>query len=212
MEHSGKNPPVEPIRIDTGRFDVPLDWRKVFGRSGAVEIEVGTGKGRFLLDRAAKNPDRCFVGLEYARAYLNTLALRAVKRGLKNIRVTRCEAGLFFGELVPDCSVSAFHLLYPDPWPKKRHHKRRLIQRAFLADLRRVLVPGAILNIATDHPDYFEWMLDHFREWKGTFVIETKILSTPTERKRFAGRTNYEIKYLAEGRTLHLLYGRRTGF
>ena len=202
---------VDPA-FDPEQISPPLDWSRLFGRSRPVEIEVGCGKGRLLLGLAEAHPERNFVGLEYARAYLLTVAERARKRGLSNVRVTRFEAGRFFREWVPDSSVSAFHLLYPDPWPKKRHHKRRLIQDEFLRELRRVLLPEAGLDIATDHEGYFEWMADHFRQWKGTFVMEPEVIAPVSDRRAFVGRTNYEIKYLAEGRTLYLLTGRRTGF
>jgi tRNA (guanine-N7-)-methyltransferase len=190
----------------------PLDWDRLFGREAPVEIEVGCGKGRFLLERSALFPGRNFIGLEYARAYLETIAKRATSRGLDNVRVSKTEAAEFFWVWVPDRSVSAFHLLYPDPWPKKRHHKRRLIQHDFLRELRRVLLPGGEINIATDHSDYYHWMVDHFEKWKGTFVLEYKVLTDPEERAVFQGRTNYEIKYLAEGRPIHLIRGVRTGF
>jgi len=190
----------------------PLEWRTLFPCPRHVEIEVGCGKGRFLLDRAAAHPDDCFVGLEFARAYLRTIEERAMRRGLENVRLARSEGGQFFRESIPDASIHAFHLLYPDPWPKKRHHKRRLIQHEFLEDLRRVLVPGGEIDIATDHEDYFGWMILHFEVWKGTFVMEPRIIQTPDNHSGFVGRTNYEIKFLAEGRPLYLLTGRRTGF
>lgn len=152
------------------------------------------------------------MGLEYARSYLRTIQERVAKRGLTNVRVARSEGGEFFRDSIPDGSIHAFHLLYPDPWPKKRHHKRRLIQHDFLEDLRRTLVPGGELNIATDHEGYFEWMVLHFEVWKGTFVMEPRVLDTPESRGGFVGRTNYETKFLAEGRPLYLLTGRRTGF
>lgn len=192
--------------------DLPLDWDRLFGREGPVEIEVGCGKGRFLLERAERHPDRLFVGLEYARAYLETMAKRCSKRGLENVRVSKCEAGEFFRECVPDASLDAFHLLYPDPWPKKRHHKRRLIQHEFLQELRRVLKPAGELNIATDHEDYFVWMVEHFDRWKATFLMTPRAVVTEKDRREFEGRTNYEIKYLKEGRPIYLLTGRRTGF
>jgi tRNA (guanine-N7-)-methyltransferase len=198
--------------FDPKDLDLPLDWKRLFGKEGPVEIEVGCGKGRFLLERATQNPDRRFIGLEYARAYLETIAKRCSKRGLENVRVSKCEAGEFFRECAPDASLEAFHLLYPDPWPKKRHHKRRLIQHEFLGELRRVLKPGAELNLATDHASYFEWMLEHFDRWKGTFLMTARALTSPQERAGFEGRTNYEIKYLKEGRAIYLLTGRRTGF
>jgi tRNA (guanine-N7-)-methyltransferase len=203
---------VETPIFDPASLWLPLDWEALFGACGTIELEVGCGKGGYLLQRAQLHPERCFVGLEYARAYLLTMADRIRKRGIANIRVARCEAGGFVRECVPDASVSAFHLLYPDPWPKKRHHKRRLIQHDFLNDLRRVLIPGGEIDIATDHAGYYKWMLDRFAAWKGTFVISSTVLSTPEEKAGFEGRTNYEIKYLKEGRAIHLLTGRRTGF
>jgi tRNA (guanine-N7-)-methyltransferase len=203
---------LDKILFDPDALPKPLDWALLFPKPGPVEIEVGLGKGRFLLSRAAADPGSRFVGLEYARAYLMTVAERCAKGGLSNVRVSRCEAAAFFRESVPDSSVSAFHLLYPDPWPKTRHHKRRLIQDDFLRDLRRVLIPGAALNLATDHQDYYEWMVEMFDQWKGTFVMESKVLATQEELAAFSGRTNYEVKYAAEGRPLHFLTGIRTGF
>ncbi len=206
-------PAVTPNLIfDHELLPKPLEWNHLFPRLGRIEVEVGCGKGRFLLERAATHPEACFVGLEFARAYILAMQERAIKRALTNVRLARAEAGQFFRESIPDASIHAFHLLYPDPWPKKRHHKRRLIQHDFLENLRRVLVPQGEINIATDHEDYFEWMLIHFEVWKGTFVMEPRILQTPEDRAGFQGRTNYEIKFLAEGRPLYLLTGRRTGF
>jgi len=207
MRHASEFPIFDPE--DWPR---PLVWEDLFRFQGPIEIEVGCGKGRFLLSQATQHPDTCYVGLEYARAYLLATAQRAAKLGLMNVRVARCEADSFCREYVKDASISAFHLLYPDPWPKKRHHKRRLIRHDFLAELRRVLAPGAILNIATDHSGYFEWMLEQFEAWKGTFLMEPRILSSPEDRKGFEGRTNYESKYLHEGRVLYFLEGTRTAF
>jgi tRNA (guanine-N7-)-methyltransferase len=202
----------ESVLFDPEPLPKPLDWALLFPHPGPLEIEVGCGKGRFLLARAEADPGYRFVGLEFARAYLLAVAERAARRNLRNVRVARYEAARFFRESVPDSSVSAFHLLYPDPWPKKRHHKRRLVQDDFLDDLRRTLCPGAVVNIATDHEDYFEWMMDVFGRWKGTFVMEPKILATPEELAGFEGRTNYEVKYAAAGCPLYFLTGRRTGF
>ncbi len=202
---------IPNVLFDPEQLCRPLDWIGLFGRSGPLEVEVGCGKGRFLLARAAERPEVNFVGLEYARAYLRTLSERAERMGLTNIRAAREEAARFFRESVPDCSVTAFHLLYPDPWPKTRHHKRRLIRPDFLADLRRTLVPGALLNLATDHRDYFEWMLEHFAAFREAFEIESRAVENPGELAALVGRTNYEIKYAAAGRPLYFITGRRKG-
>lgn len=189
-----------------------ISFEKLFGRTGPVEIEVGCGKGRFLLNQASQQPERLYIGIEFAKAYLKTIDQRVVRHGLENVRATRYEAGRLFHWHLPDHSVSAFHLLYPDPWPKKKHHKRRLIQHRFLSDLRRVLQPGALINIATDHQDYFVWMEEHFAQWRATFVMQSRVISKRSELDTLEGRTNYETKYIAEGRTLHYLTGYRTGF
>lgn len=190
----------------------PVDWLRLFGKEGPVELEVGCGKGRYLLERAADHPDRLFVGLEFARAYVLTIEKRARQRGLANIRLFREEAARFFHDCLGDRSLHAFHLFYPDPWPKTRHHRRRLIQDEFLADLRRVLVPGGIIQIATDHEGYFEWMARKFNQWKGTFLIEADIIDSPRKRHGLKGRTNYEVRFLEEERPLYFLNGQRTGF
>ncbi len=200
------------LLFDPDFLPKPLEWSTLFPQPERIEVEVGAGKGRFLLDRAATHPDTCFVGLEFARSYYRTIQERALRRGLTNVRLARAEGSQFFHESVPAASIHAFHLLYPDPWPKKRHHRRRLIQHEFLEDLRRVLVAGGELNLATDHEDYFEWMVLHFEVWKGTFVMEARTLDSPESCQGFVGRTNYEIKFLAEGRPIYLLTGRRTGF
>jgi len=204
--------PLNTVIFDPVTSSLPLVWADLFGRGGRVELEVGCGKGRYLLNQAADHPEVNYVGLEYARAYLETIAERAGRRGLGNVRAARCEAGEFFREAVPPSSLSAFYLLYPDPWPKKRHHKRRLVQDEFLADLRRALQPGAKIEIATDHAGYFDWMVERFARWKGTFVLEQRVVSEPARLDVSEGRTNYECKYIAEGRTLHFLSGYRTGF
>ncbi|MCA9411494.1 MAG: tRNA (guanosine(46)-N7)-methyltransferase TrmB [Candidatus Omnitrophica bacterium] len=201
-----------PVEMELKGNEGVIDFSQIFQTQGPLEIEVGCGKGRFLVHRAGENPDRNFLGLEYARAYFKTIANRCEIRGLRNVRVVRAEAFDFFRQNVPDHSVSAFHLLYPDPWPKKRHHKRRLIRGEFLAELRRTLVRGAIVNIATDHRGYFDWMCEQFDDWKGTFVLDRQILSTREDLAEIEGRTNYEVKYIREGRPLHFITGYRTGF
>ncbi|MCG3197304.1 MAG: tRNA (guanine-N(7)-)-methyltransferase [bacterium] len=199
------------ILFEPDQLSKPLNWTDLFGRSGPVEVEVGCGKGRFLLGRAMEHPEVNFVGLEYARAYLRTLAERAERLRLANVRAAREEAARFFQEFVPESSVSAFHLLYPDPWPKKRHHKRRLIRPDFLVDLRRALVPGALLNLATDHRGYFDWMLEQLAGFGESFEIEPRAIEGPEELATLAGRTNYEIKYAAAGRPLYFITGKRKG-
>ncbi len=200
------------LELEITEHSPPLEISRSFDQQGPLEIEVGCGKGRFLLSRASSVPERNFLGLEYAKAYFATIARRACAKNLSNVRVAKAEAYEFFETFLPDQSLSGFHLLYPDPWPKKRHHKRRLIRDDFLWELRRTLRRDAVINIATDHRAYFDWMCEHFNHWKATFVLETKIVSERKDLLKLTGRTNYEIKYIEEGRPLHFITGYRTGF
>ncbi|MCA9450696.1 MAG: tRNA (guanosine(46)-N7)-methyltransferase TrmB, partial [Candidatus Omnitrophica bacterium] len=196
------------IEIKNAVSNGPLHWPTVFrGSENPVEVEVGCGKGRFLIGRAQDNPDRNFLGLEYAKAYSRAIADRSIRKGLTNIRVVRAEGADFFRRFVPDHSLSGFHLLYPDPWPKNRHHRRRLLQTEFIVELRRPLKREAIINIATDHRDYYEWMCRHFDQWPATFVLEKRIVSEGEELRKLEGRTNYERKFIEEGRPLHFITG-----
>ncbi len=126
--------------------------------SGRVEIEVGVGKGRFLLAEAAARPDVLFLGLEYSQPYLRLVRHRALASLLANVRLLRADAGDVVRRLLAPASVAAVHVLFPDPWPKRRHHERRLLNAAFAADVAKALVPGGVLNVATDHAEYGTWI------------------------------------------------------
>jgi tRNA (guanine-N7-)-methyltransferase len=205
-------PDTSRILFDPEELDRPLNLVELFGSIRPVEIEVGCGKGRFLIESAESNPERGYIGLEYAKAYARTITLRSARQRLTNLRLARTEATWFFEECLGDASLDGFHLLYPDPWPKTRHHKRRLIQHSFLRELRRILKPGAQINIATDHRGYYDWMMEHFAAWKGTFLLDFNVIDSPGELRQFSGRTNYEIKFAEEGRPLHFIKGIRTSF
>jgi tRNA (guanine-N7-)-methyltransferase len=133
----------------------PIDWPAVFGNDHPVEIEVGFGKGLFLVTAAQAHPERNYLGIEVLRALQLYAATRVAKRHLTNVRVARGDARRFLHERVADGSVAAVHVYFPDPWWKKRHHKRRVWTPEFAADCVRVLRPGGRLHVATDVPEYF---------------------------------------------------------
>jgi tRNA (guanine-N7-)-methyltransferase len=132
----------------------PIDWKQCFGNDRPVEIEVGSGKGAFLVAAAESNPAKNYFGIEIDRALQLYVATRLAKRGLRNGRVAGTDARRFFSERVPAASVGAVHVYFPDPWWKKRHHKRRVWTPAFAADCVRILAPGGRLHIATDVGEY----------------------------------------------------------
>lgn len=185
-----------------GRLD-PRAWFRDPARP--LEIEVGSGKGTFLLEQAAADPCTNYLGVEWAREFYLYAADRVRRRGLTNVRVLHADATEFIRWRVPDGIVRAVHLYYSDPWPKARHHKNRVVQDRFLAEAWRVLQPGGELRLVTDHPDLWEWYEEHLARWTAAS------LAPRFERREFVPPpwvgadqvigTNYERKTRAEGRS-----------
>ncbi len=187
----------EELQIEWEEPNGYIDWRLIFDNDNPVEVEIGIGKGRFLIQSAQGCPDKNFMGIEWAKKYLGIARSRAFKKGLQNIRFLRTEAGKFVQRAIPEASVLKYHIYFPDPWPKKRHHKRRIFQPAFVEKVAETLSPDGCLSIATDYLDYYEWMLDVIRPNSRLQRVEMD------ETKDPEGRTNYEIKYVREGRPIY---------
>lgn len=134
----------------------PFDAAAVFGREGPLEVEVGSGKGLFLRNAAAAQPDALFLGIELAHKYAQYAAAQLAKRGIANAVVIDGDALAFFSQWLTDRSARAVHVYFPDPWWKKRHRKRRVMNEGFLADVERVLSPGGTLHFWTDVEEYFQ--------------------------------------------------------
>lgn len=189
------------LRLDPERILESVDWTELFGTPGPVEIEVGIGKGRFLLAAAASRPEVRHLGIEWANKYLRVAESRARKRGLENVRFARVDARELMAA-IPDHSVSAFYVFYPDPWPKKRQHKRRFFEPTTVAHLARTLVSGGWLHVATDHDDYWA-VIEPLLDREPAFERQTEFggaqFPLPTE----GPLTNFEQKYGLEGRSRH---------
>lgn len=142
------------VRPETGRLDFPA----MFGNDHPVELEIGCGKGGFLVEAAGARPEHNFVGIEIDRALHFYIATRLARRGLANARVMCCDARVLLRDAVADESLAALHVYFPDPWWKKRHHKRRLWTPEFAIECVRVLRPGGRLQIATDVVEYYATM------------------------------------------------------
>jgi tRNA (guanine-N7-)-methyltransferase len=178
-----------------------LDPDTWFDTPGPFEIEIGCGKGGFLLARARTNPDARLLGIEWASKYYKHCADRMVRRGLTNVRVMRTDARYLVQNHLPPDSVSVLHLYHPDPWPKKRHHKRRLVQPAFAAAVARILKPGGRWYIQTDHEEYFEWIRDVVSREPGLEPVPWDDTPRPNDPE-WSG-TNFEVKYTKQGRPIH---------
>jgi tRNA (guanine-N7-)-methyltransferase len=185
------------------RLDIRTLWPED-RRDLPTELEIGSGKGTFLVQQAGRLPRVNYLGVEYATAFWRHAADRCRRHGLEQVRLLRADAQVFVEWYVQDATFQQVHIYFPDPWPKKRHHKRRLINTAFLAQLHRVLVPEGIVRIVTDHDDYFAWITEHVD--RATDLFDRQ----PFERPHSAGEdevvgTNFERKYRREGRPFHAL-------
>jgi tRNA (guanine-N7-)-methyltransferase len=142
--------------------ELPRPWNAaaLFGRQAPLEVEVGSGKGLFLLGAAAGRPGVDFLGIEVARKYAQFAAVRLAKAGLRNAVVVHGDAVRVFQELLPDNSLDAVHVYFPDPWWKKRHRRRRVMRESFVRDAERTLRPGGSLHFWTDVEEYFRTTLE----------------------------------------------------
>ncbi|MGH8706009.1 MAG: tRNA (guanosine(46)-N7)-methyltransferase TrmB [Burkholderiales bacterium] len=139
--------------------DAFLDFRREFGREAPVVLEIGSGMGETTAEIASANPGTDFIALEVHSPGVGSLLRKLETLELRNLRVIRHDAVEVLERMIADGSLAGIHLFFPDPWPKKRHHKRRLVQPAFAALAARKLVPGGTLHAATDWQDYAEQML-----------------------------------------------------
>jgi tRNA (guanine-N7-)-methyltransferase len=126
----------------------------IFGRSAPLEIELGAGTGDFIIARAAEFPERNFLAIESSGVVARMLAVRCGRAALRNLRVLRMDGRTLVNLMIGSESVSAYHIYFPDPWPKERHHKRRLFTPYLVANLERTLAPGGALYVATDVGEY----------------------------------------------------------
>jgi len=140
--------------------DGAADWQRIFGRAAPVVLEIGFGMGDSLLEMAEAEPDKDFVGIEVHPPGVGRLINNAAERGLANVRVYMADALDVLDDCIADGSLSRVQIYFPDPWHKKKHHKRRIIQPAFVERLRGKLSIGGILHLATDWQNYAEHMLD----------------------------------------------------
>ncbi len=173
------------------------DFTQIFGNDHPVELEIGIGKGRFIITQAQTRPDTNFVGIEWANRYHLLAARRAAGRSLHNLRMLRDDAAHTVRASLADGSLSALHIYFPDPWPKTKHHKRRLVQPWFAREAARILRPGARVLLATDHEDYAQQMEQVFKD-DADFAMLSRMIGEEAPE----GITNWEVKFRAQGRSI----------
>lgn len=190
------------ILVEDSAAERPMSLAKIFGNARPVEVEVGSGKGGFLLSRAAARPALNLLGIEWVRKYAYYAADRARRASLSNVRLLCADAEAVFRVGLPAASVCRVHVYFPDPWPKRRHLARRLIKPPFLADVHRALRLGGQVAILTDHADYFRQIRWVFSGQPG--LAEIRFTGKHAPAPDITG-TNFARKYGLAGRQLHAI-------
>ena len=179
-----------------------FNWPEVFGTAQPVVVDLGCGKGNFLLWLAGANPGMNYLGVDRLLIRLRKVDKKIQRAQLKNVRLLRIEASYLVTRLIPDSSICAYFIFFPDPWPKRRHHSRRLINPGFVAELNRSLEPGGEINIATDHEDYFRH-IENVMETAGSFE-DLPPLTFPED-----ARTEFETEFLKAGHSVYRMRWRK---
>jgi len=179
-----------------------FDWLTLFGNSNPVEMEIGFGKGWFLLNATQVNPHINYFGIEIIRKYQLYTATRLAKRKLTNVKVCCADAKLVVSKAIVPGSLKAVNIFFPDPWWKKRHHKRRLFDADFVQSIPPVLMPGGWINIATDVEEYFKEITALFAEKLPYLVGEPWGEDSPDSLVD-GHLTNFERKFVAQGKPIH---------
>jgi tRNA (guanine-N7-)-methyltransferase len=193
--------PAEPDPAERIEF-VPADYfarakmEDIFPRPAPLQVDVGCGEGSFLEEMAQRHPEQNFLGIERLLGRVRKVCRAAARKNLENVRILRIETAYALRYVLPLQSVSVAYVLFPDPWPKRYHQPRRLVQDGFMEALSNILIPGGELRIKTDDQPYFQWIEKVIGRAKGY-----EKLDWPEE----AGepRTDFERRFLAQGMPIY---------
>ncbi|MFZ9937723.1 MAG: tRNA (guanosine(46)-N7)-methyltransferase TrmB [Luteolibacter sp.] len=180
-----------------------LDRTEILRSGRPLEVDLGCGDGSFLIGMAQHYPERDFLGVERLLGRVRKVCRKITRSQLDNARVLRLESRYTIEWLLPENSVSRLHLLCPDPWPKVRHHRRRLVQADFLTAVRRVLAPGGEFLFMTDHEEYFLWAEEKTAGFGGFERLAWE------EDTFFYAKTDFQLQWEAEGKTMWRLRWRK---
>ena len=178
----------------------PLEPAELFPSLQPLEVELGSGDASFLAEFAGRHPERNFIGVERLLGRIQKLNRKGNRLGLKNLRGVRIESSYFLNYLLPPHSAAAIHIYFPDPWPKMRHRKHRLVNETFSSLAQKALTPDGVVYLRTDHADYFSQMREVFAADKNFQEIQT-----PMELAALL--TDFEKEFSARGiQTLRAAY------
>jgi tRNA (guanine-N7-)-methyltransferase len=198
---------LQPYLFALPEPGVVLNLPKLFGNSNPIELEVGFGKGAFLIETAPRHAERNYLGVEIDRGLQLYVANRLAKRQLRNVRVAAGDAGRLLAEHLAPKSLSAVHVYFPDPWWKKRHRKRRVFNESFVSHCGRVIQSGGHLRFATDVAEYFQVMLGIMTDQQAFVPIHA---GREEAASADAPQTNFEKKAHQQGRPVWRAVFRRS--
>jgi tRNA (guanine-N7-)-methyltransferase len=179
----------------------PLDFEEIYGRQAPVEVDLGCGDGTFLAALARENPNTDFLGVERLVGRVGSACRKIENGGLKNARVFRFEIAFAVERLLPQGSVASFHLMFPDPWPKRRHAPRRLVSENFLASLHRALAANGTVRIATDETDYYRQIT--------RLVSQSSLFAVVSDAVPATAMSKFEKRFTLDGVKIHRLVLRK---
>ncbi len=177
------------IRIRPEDWVSHIDLKSEFDMSKPLEVDVGCGKGGFLLSRAVEHPATNFLGIDRMLRRIRKLENKITRAGLENVRLFRVDASYAVGYMIPPNSVSVYYVFFPDPWPKKRQQEKRFFNDDFLAAVFRTLMPNGLIHVATDHLPYFD-------DIESLLAAHGGFDQTPTFEPREHERTEFERYYI----------------
>ena len=190
------------IELVPDNYFVPLDLAACFPRPAPIEVDIGCGDGSFLIRMAHSNPERNFLGIERLLGRVRRTCRKAARVGLENTRVLRIESAYATRWLLPPKSVDVFHVMFPDPWPKRRHQVRRLINNDFLDAVWVALIHGGELRLSTDDAHYFQHM-------EGVMALRKDFAIEPWEPGGDYPQTDFERRFRAKGMKINRLLARK---
>ncbi|MCK5850267.1 MAG: tRNA (guanosine(46)-N7)-methyltransferase TrmB [Kiritimatiellae bacterium] len=188
--------------ISLKNWATPLVLDDFFNMDLPLEVDLGCGKGRFIMARATRYPNTNFIGVDRMLMRLRKVNKKIDRAGTSNIRLLRIEASYAMQYLLPPSTVSMFHILFPDPWPKRRHHKNRLFNEKLLDALHSLLKPSGLIHIATDHLEYFEEIIK-------LFEADSRFSQEPAEEPPEDERTDFEILFTGKGKQTNRAWFRK---
>jgi tRNA (guanine-N7-)-methyltransferase len=190
---------IEYLPSDDAR---PLDLGEVFPTKAPLELDLGCGDGSFLAALAAQHPERNFLGIERLLGRVCTACRKIATRRLTNARILRVDIGSAVSGLVPAASVQVCHVMFPDPWPKRRHHRRRTVTAEFLKGIARILAPEGVVRLTTDDAPYFEQM-------RQAAASVPELIESPTGDDVPLPRSTFEQRFVELGLPVYRLVLRK---